>query len=140
MNRKYGVEKDWISTSGLRCVVLRGGYKNHRCGYVAVPYGHPLYGVDYMAGCEALGPSEYTWRDSQFASPEEKLDVHGGVTYSDGGDGYPVDLADVWWFGFDCMHAWDECDGGRPLPYVIDECESLARQLVAIAEERHDQP
>jgi hypothetical protein len=36
---------------------------------------------------------------------------------------------DLWWFGFDAAHAGDDEDGGRSLGYMVEECESLARQL-----------
>lgn len=52
---------------------------------------------------------------------------------------------DVWWFGFDCAHAWDICPGidytrtagtrslsdstYRDVAYVTKECEGLAAQL-----------
>lgn len=87
------------------------------------------------------------------------FEVHGGVTWADGelprGDG-----GDLWWFGFDCGHAGDLVprlapymrrihnslpeklrraaerfrDEYRDQQYVVSECQSLAAQLVAIAE------
>src|SRR5690606_33101439 len=133
------VEKDWITAAGLRAVVLLVGGGRHRCGYVAVPEGHALHGKDY------------SW-------PHD-IEVHGGLTYAGGGDGYPVGGDDLWWFGFDCAHAWDAPSEAwvqaqrekhpflepwtplapgathRDLPYCEAECESLARQLAAQAVE-----
>lgn len=50
----------------------------------------------------------------------------------------------VWWFGFDCAHAWDISPATdrnyhgsdseyRDFDYVTRECQSLARQLAALA-------
>jgi len=84
--------------------------------------------------------------------PDAVFDVHGGLTYSGSGD-YPVQ-SDLWWFGYDCghyrdgkspehcqeqrdrypdePHMWSDDDGEfRSLPYCVEECESLARQIVA---------
>ena len=86
----YIVESDFIC-EGLRCVVVFGDL-GHRCGYVGVPKGNPLHGKDYF--------------DPALAGVE----CHGGLTYS-GGRNYPVLNDDgLWWFGFDCDHAWDAID------------------------------
>lgn len=58
----------------------------HRCGYIAIPKDHELYGKDYN---------------------ELLLDCHGGLTYSD--DGYPLDDGN-WYIGFDCAHLGDGKD------------------------------
>jgi hypothetical protein len=39
-------------------------------------------------------------------SPAIYFDVHGGITYANGGD-YPVESDGLWWFGYDCAH-WDD--------------------------------
>lgn len=112
-NKSYKIEKDWITTAGLRAVITRAvGVMSHLCGYVGVPNMHKFYGMDY-ASVDA--------------------DVHGGLTYSAKGE-YPVE-SDLWWLGFDCAHAGD-FEGGsclgkplRTLEYVVQECESLAKQL-----------
>lgn len=88
------------------------------------------------------------------ARPDCVFDVHGGLTYSGGRDTYPVESDGLWWFGYDCGHAgdapsdeylqeqkdrypdmdfmwrrdWDSVH--RDLEYCVDECESLARQLL----------
>lgn len=87
-------------------------------------------------------------------TPEAIFDVHGSLTFSGNGkDGaYPVE-SDLWWFGYDCGHCddapsseycqqqrdkypdkpfmWHECDGvHRDLDYCVQQCESLARQIV----------
>lgn len=129
--QKRVVEKDWMSAAGLRCVVNRGGCLNHRCGYVALTPNHPLYGIEYSEKTKLLGAAvEGEQQVESYVA--EVFNAHGGVTYS-GGDNYPVEGVDLWWFGFDCAHSADEEDGGRSLEYVVAECESLATQLAAHA-------
>ena len=103
------------------------------CGYVAVDEDHPLFGCDY---------SEENNKYNK--SPEELIDVHGGVTFS--GD----DLIDVshkekhWWFGFDCGHAGDGMAGYlsgisdgpmRSQEYVKKECFDMIRQFQELAKD-----
>ena len=108
-------ERAWRTEASLRAcvmVMVRGG-REYRCGYVEVPPGHPLHGIDY--------------------TKLDQVDVHGGLTYSGFGSGHP---SDGWWFGFDCAHVWDiECEGeGCDLEYVAAECERLAQQLVQLVD------
>lgn len=64
--------------------ILPRGWGN---GYVAVPPNHPAYKMDYDT---LIFP----------------LEVHGGLTYSNFGDG--VTAPKEWWvFGFDTSH-WDD--------------------------------
>lgn len=98
-------------------------------------------------------------------SPESVLNVHGGITYSDfcqeGGQICHVprkgETGQVYWFGFDCSHAWDQIpamdalhketelrtgfrwphhfrmrDVYRNKTYVRRETERLARQLAVV--------
>lgn len=68
----------------LRPEIFQRGWGN---GYVAVPPNHPAYKMDY-------------------ATIMYPLDVHGGLTYSNFGDG--VDAPEDWWvFGFDTSHYMD---------------------------------
>lgn len=125
------VEKDWMTESGLRAVVVVQDFGN-RCGYVAVPKGATTYGEHY---------------------DDVQVDVHGGLTFSERGDTYPVEADDVWWFGYDCAHYGDARDPTlmspkykemydkgmfgsifddgvvRSLEYCVEQCESLASQL-----------
>lgn len=108
--------------TGYVCAIRRvsGGAL---AGYIAVPAGHPWHGADYDNACEHpddngvwLGVSP-GWR---------MVSVHGGLTYSgsswrdserDGaGTGLFSDAdPDVWWFGFDCAHAFDLRPGDMAL-------------------------
>ena len=146
------VERDWTTAAGLRAVCMMTTM-GHRCGYDEVPQGHPLHGLGYSDTTDAIvfdpesveigkkspilaltagvgaAPGETIRR-----SPDIAFDVHGGLTFSGGGRGYPVE-SDGWWFGFDCAHAGDltrYSDGvERTEEYVVSECESLAAQIVA---------
>lgn len=167
MNTKYQVEKDWVTKSGFRAVVIMGTL-GCRCGYVGVPVGHPLHGISYRQETDCLAKlldDEPVGKRGVITllcasatgtiprSPQIIFDVHGGLTYSDGSEIYPVE-SDLWWFGYDCGHAGDspspEYQAGqrerypdqpfmwredfdsehRDLEYCMSECELLARQIV----------
>ncbi len=158
------VEKDWTTATGLRAVVLLVE-RGHRCGYVGVPDTHPLHGVEYNStsdsvqfpSAEGMGKRGVL---SLIANPDgdarldSVFDVHGSLTFSGGGDGYPAPSDGLWWFGFDCAHHGDAPSDEyltsmrekhpehpflwerdpfavhRDLVYVEQECESLATQLI----------
>jgi len=117
----------------LACMVRRGPL-GVWCGYVGVDRTSPLFGRSYHD-----------------LSPEP--DVHGGLTFAEACDGdeehgichvpEPGEPEPLWWFGFDCGHAFDlspvvsgmfETVLGdvvyRDLAYARAECEGLAAQLV----------
>src|SRR5258708_4716544 len=80
--KPYKIEREW-KHAGLSCAVVLAREAAHRCGYVRVPPGHPMFGKGY---------------------DDPDVDVHGGLTFAElepckeheGGQG--------WWFGFDCHH------------------------------------
>lgn len=131
------IEKDWITESGLRAVavIVRN---SHRCGYVGVGGGHPLYGVGYDDPCELLSPlpleeplgkrsslTVFFYNPEESPSPMVFFDVHGSLTYSGNRTGkYPVP-SDLWWFGFDCAHA-----GDAYLPEYYEELNRLGGSYV----------
>lgn len=118
--------------TGLPCLIHRN-YAGSLCGYVGVAAGHPYY-------------KEYYGE----ANVEEKISVHGGLTYS----GFCQDEKDgichipekgepdkVWWFGFDCAHAGDLSpriptmmphETYKDVAYVKKEVGNLAKQLKGI--------
>lgn len=142
----FNIEKDWITKSGLRAVVIMS--HSYRCGYVGVPATHPLYKIEYNEQAPAIKREDVDHvkvgkrgvmvtltatvgadtEDSIRRSPDILCNVHGGLTYSGKGD-YPVAESGLWWFGFDTGHFGDD---NVSLEYCIDECESLAEQLEAI--------
>lgn len=128
------VEKSWTTETGLPAAVVINPCFGHRCGYVAVPEGHPFHGDNY---------------DQHYG-----IDVHGGLTYAGSSKhDYPVAAPGYWWFGFDCNHLGDRGDPAfanddgklylesmqridpnakvRSLAYVERECEKLAKQLAS---------
>lgn len=145
----FVLEKEWITKAGF---LARAGMVNesHRCGYVAVGPDHPLFGVNYNEETDVLIPpdeNETVGKRSPIillslsfggplTVPDVVMDVHGGLTYSEQDENDP----NLWWFGFDCAHAGDltmthikhDFTEGefRSLEYVIEECESLAEQLI----------
>lgn len=103
---------------GLACLALRNPRHGNWCGYAAVPLGHPLYGKDYG---------------------EPDVEVHGGLTYADRCSG-PIchvpaagEPDDVWWFGFDCAHAFDLAPGmearERELCKITGRLDIMERRL-----------
>lgn len=128
--------KQWQS-HGLVCLAVRnngGGL----CGYVGVKPGHPAYGRD-------LCGSEY----------DERLDPHGGVTFSRTSERYAKhvddengEARDLFWVGFDCAHSGDASpaysaiykktglayrselgETYKNIAFVTAEVERLAKQL-----------
>lgn len=146
--------KDWMTLAGLRAVIIRTPPSlrrtGHYCGYVGVQSTSAFYGKSYseqlpyikreQVDSAQLGKkSPILLFTASCGSDEEgairrsldiAIDVHGGITFSEGHRDYPI-KSDLWWFGFDCAHCDDNFeDGGQPLEYVICECESMARQLI----------
>lgn len=126
------IERDWTTAAGLRAICILHHYSgttipNHRCGYVAVPPGHPLHSAPCNKPCPALpalSPETTMGKRNPITiltmvlredslthpSPETFFDVHGSLTFSALGGSYPdpFELAPAsWWFGFDCIHAGD---------------------------------
>jgi hypothetical protein len=128
--------------TGLPCLIRRNHQLGNWCGYVGVAASHPAFGKD----CREID-----------------VDVHGGLTFAEFCDEdeketgichvpEPGSDARVWWFGFDCGHAWDLEPGMmrllprhmflnarstyRDIAYVQGECRHLARQLAEIVVER----
>lgn len=134
---KAVTERVWTTVAGLKavCLLVHG---SHRCGYVAVPEGHPLHGVSYSADTPVLSGE----------SPEMRFDVHGGITFSGfADDGYPAPDSGghkLFWYGFDCAHSGDglmgrlrDLSSGCPVrsaDYVVAECEKLAAQLAEFSD------
>jgi len=141
MGKDYKIEIEF-EHKGLKCVVV-AQKAGHRCGYVGVPKDNKFYGKDVF--------NLYDWEEEKGV----ELDVHGGVTFSEGGKEtkYPIEAKDTWWLGFDTAHACDKKDFGiikelnpenyefykehfgsefgevRTLEYCKEECIELAEQL-----------
>lgn len=86
---KYLIENDF-SYLGFRCVVT-GVSTGHRCGFIAIPEGHPLHG--------------------QNREQLKEIDIYGGWTFCESSANYPVTTDHpTWWIGFDCGHSGESCD------------------------------
>lgn len=67
----------WVDeASGLDCLIVRTPL-GYLCGYVGVTEGHPYFGVAYSQCPEKC---EEVWCAH---SPESRMEVHGGLTFSD---------------------------------------------------------
>lgn len=145
---------------GFPCLANRNALLTW-CGYVAVPRGHPLWEVDFPSCSKKKTCKTYCKH-----SPEAMLEVHGGLTYAGHCQGEichvpkPGEPDDVWWFGFDCGHAFDltpgfltlektipgfkysmlEHETYRDLVFVKGEIRRLANQLRAMAIKTLDGP
>jgi len=103
----YVIENQHWKGINLKQVIKRG-WGN---GYVAVPPMHPAYKMDYDT---LMFP----------------LEVHGGLTYSNFGDG--VNAPENWWvFGFDTSH-FQDCIDTWPKERVIEETKELFIQLLEV--------
>ena len=113
--KEEGDFHEWIYTAKngleIECLIRRNTTLA-LCGYVVITSDNKLFGLDYDTIYSKVNTS-----------------VHGGLTYSDEGDG-------GWVIGFDCAHAGDLCpafpyyDGVyRTKEYVIEECERLAESV-----------
>ena len=94
----------------------------HRCGYVGIKPGHPLYKKhfsDYLdipkseldgeeIGNRGIIPIFFAaFDDDDRIRMDVYFNVHGGLTYSsDNNNTYPVE-SNLWWLGFDCAHYMD---------------------------------
>lgn len=137
------LESDFISKEGYRCVVL-GVSHGHRCGYVAIPRGHALYGIDYMSelpehiailaqellrdtkiGHRGVIPVFLAAMGGSASRLNVVIDVHGSLTFSEPAGDYPVPTdADVWWFGFDCGHSGD----GKDFSLMSDDAKRVYQE------------
>ena len=134
--------------TGMTCLAKRHQRSGHWCGYVGVGQDHPLHGKGYY---------------------DPDVDVHGGLTYAAMCmEGPPAETvchipapgtpAHLYWFGFDCHHAWDyspldkvyEAERGYPftvgsdahyrtLEFVKRQCASLAAQLAGLSASEGDE-
>lgn len=122
--------------TGLQCLAVRNHW-GAWCGYVGIPYGHPLHGKN-----APHVDADVHW-GVNFANPCQDAEKPGSVCHIPA-EGEPGHL---WWFGFDCNHAFDlapvpiiegldavvalleEDAHYRDLNYVAGECARLAGWL-----------
>lgn len=113
--------EEWIDEeTGYRCLIWRN-FAGGLCGYVGINKNHPYFGLDYR----------YV---------ELNVSCHGGITFSS-----HMDAQDIWWIGFDCVHAGDKVplkilsvigENYRNIDYVKKEIKSVALQLKELCSTR----
>lgn len=146
----YKVESDF-TYKGYRCVVIFGDM-GHRCGYVGIKPGHPLYKkefTDYLdilkseldgeeIGNRGIMPIFFAaFDDDDRIRMDVYFNVHGGLTYSGDNNGtYPVE-SNLWWLGFDCGHYGDAKDLDLVEKYW-GNIERIQRRLEIEREYRYD--
>ena len=127
------IEKDWITEAGLRAVIVNVR-NSHNNGYIILPHDHPAYGKDYSYWSSEKDAKELTTVEDAI----DNIKVHGGLTFAS--NSLPnVEDKDIWIFGFDTAHAWDQSRTKEYAPgtqctyknmqYVEKECEALAKQF-----------
>lgn len=91
-------KRQWQDVAtGYPCLIVRGG-SGALCGYVGVPKGHPLHGVEHEDLPNLDGPYGVNYSAPGYPDGE------GGVCHVPD----PGEPDDVWWLGFDCAHGTDE--------------------------------
>ena len=104
--------------------------KGHWCGYVGLPKSHPWYGVSAY--------DDILDHNLDVTKISDIVEVHGGITYASFHKPHGCEEPDLWWFGFDCGHAWDivpldndwPSDGVyRNFEFVEDQLDKLVIQL-----------
>jgi hypothetical protein len=108
---KVKVEKKW-KHAGLNCIALlltgEGGFCDHRCAYVGVPKSHIAYNMSY--------------------SDLNIEHAHGGLTYAKMGNGKDGFLKNLYWFGVDYAHSFDNLEDNT-LEKVISDTNILAEEV-----------
>jgi hypothetical protein len=139
-------KKQWQDiTTGLPCRAVRNHF-GAWCGYVGVAPNHPYYGLRYRE-VDDLVDVHGGLTFSDFCEPDASAE--SGICHVPG----PREEAHIYWFGFDLAHFQDltprdvqlerdrpvlladgvEWRTYKPLSYVEQECQRLARALAAIA-------
>jgi hypothetical protein len=80
-------------TDGYPCLMVRSHVTGAWCGYVGLPPAHPFHGKDLVSINEGL----LFPRSIDYAKGCDYVVCHAGE-----GD-------DVYWIGFQCAHAFDDC-------------------------------
>ena len=106
---KSGLEEDWESPEGYRCVVSLHPAAGHRMGYIFIPATDKAF-IEPEYEILKFGKREM----KKLKYEEYDLEVHAGITYGEESkpeSKYPAteERAGVW-LGFDCAHCDDKPD------------------------------
>jgi hypothetical protein len=115
-----GDRRKYLSSRVTEDILIEKGWGN---GYVAVPPAHPLY----LGSLDTVTDNELI---AKKISAVGSLDVNGGITYNDFGDGKNAPK-DWWVFGFDTAHFGDTIEKW-PKEAVEAETKRLFSQLLDI--------
>lgn len=100
----FYIESDFIYKN-FRCVVVFNCNTGCRCGYVEIPFNHPIADKDY---------DELT-----------DINVHGGITFAKWEHAtYPLE-SKYGWIGFDCAHGDDKSDFESWIKYCPEKLERI---------------
>ena len=154
---KSGLEKDWETKEGYRCIIVLNTRSGSRCGYIFIPkddkaYVEPTYSTYEFGGIE---------REVMRYNEDYDIEVHCGITYGETGPTkkFPAnEPREGTWLGFDTAHyddavdydAWEELlendadkkifntlkemefmsDGTvRSHDFMVQECENMSKQI-----------
>jgi hypothetical protein len=140
------IESDFFYR-GYRCITTFTDL-GHRCGYVGLSEGHPLYGkyndsqvkvtMKELIEDEEMNQIGNRGVWTLLGLPNDEDDrvrlgsyfmIHGGITYADGGKDshHPID-SDMWWLGFDCGH-YGDCPDYDMLEELFGDDEKVKHRL-----------
>ena len=112
----YYIESEF-TYKNFRCVVVFNCFCGHRCGYVEIPFNHPILDKD----CYELS----------------YIDVHGGITFTKYEHAtYPLE-SDSGWIGFDCGHCDDRTDFESWIKYCPENLERIKKLKSILIEDRN---
>lgn len=112
----YYIESEF-TYKNFRCVVVFNCLGGHRCGYVEIPFNHPIADKDY---------DELT-----------DINVHGGITFVKWEHAtYPLE-SKYGWIGFDCAHGDDKPDFESWIKYCPEKLEIIRKLKSIIIRDRN---
>lgn len=112
----YYIESEF-TYKNFRCVVVFNCLGGHRCGYVEVPFNHPISDKD----CYELSD----------------IDVHGGITFTKYEHAtYPLE-SKYGWIGFDCGHWDDSPDIESWIKYCPEKLEIIRKMKSILVRDIH---
>lgn len=98
---------EWTTKAGYPAI-MKITLQGHINGYVGVPKEHPAYGINYYEwDTDPDDHEEWNQRSAEIQEEINKIQVHGGLSFAEEGDGKYLPKG-YWWFGFDTAHVYDK--------------------------------